>query len=212
MVASQNRRLYRNQLLFAYVRSSPTLGMDLQAQLKKWATGLVDSRDSEKIQGAVTTLRSVPIFDDLSGRALRHLGRTVHYRDFKADEYVYHQGDPGLGVYIVQRGHVQLETELDDGERVVLRDLREGQFFGERSLVHDVRRDVSARVVIDSRLLGFFRPDLQLLYRRQPRVGMMVVLAFAAHLVTEHDRLVRRVGELEGRPRHPDEMESERPV
>jgi len=115
-------------------------------------------------------------------------------------------------VYIVQRGHVQLLTELEDGQQVVVRDLTEGEFFGERSLVHDVRRDVSARVVEDSRLLGFFRPDLRMLYRRQPQVGMMVVLAFGAHLVVEHDRLVRRVGELERRLRRMEEVDSDQPV
>lgn len=181
-------------------------------QIKQWVSALTASRDSEKIQGAVTTLRSLEVFKELSSRSLRHLGRTVHYRDFKADEFVYHQGDPGLGVYIVQRGHVQLLTELEDGQQVVVRDLTEGEFFGERSLVHDVRRDVSARVVEDSRLLGFFRPDLRMLYRRQPQVGMMVVLAFGAHLVVEHDRLVRRVGELERRLRRMEEVDSDQPV
>jgi CRP-like cAMP-binding protein len=171
--------------------------MSLWEQAKSRLNSLVKTRDSEKIQGAVSTLRSVPVFKDLSGRALRHLGRAVHYRDFKIDEFVYHQGDPGLGVYIVQHGHVQLLAELDDGQEVVVRDVREGEFFGERSLVHDVHRDVSARVVSDSRLLGFFRPDLRMLYRRQPQVGMMVVLAFGAHLVDEYDRLVKQVGELE---------------
>lgn len=183
--------------------------MNLWSRIKQWLSSLFYPRDSERIEGVVATLRSVPVFNGLSIRALRHLARAVHYRDFKTDEFVYHQGDPGLGIYIVQRGRVQLLAELDDGERAVVADLREGEFFGARSLVHEVRRDVSARVVDDSRLLGFFRPDLQMLYRRQPQVGMMVVLAFAAHMVAEHDRLVGRVGELEREIRAAGEVESD---
>ncbi len=171
--------------------------MSFWESFNRQLAGLFKPKDGEKLQGAMATLRTVPVFKDLSNRALRHLGRAVHYRDFKTDEFVYHQGDPGLGVYIVQRGHVQLLTEAVDGGHVVVRDVHEGEFFGERSLVHDVRRDVSARVVTDSRLLGLFRPDLRMLYRRQPQVGMMVALAFGAHLVAERDRLVQTVTELE---------------
>lgn len=186
--------------------------MNLWSQITRWVSALGESRDKDAIQGAVATLRSLSIFKELSARSLRHLGRTVHYRDFQADEFVYHQGDPGLGVYIVQRGHVELLSEFEDGRMEVVREVKAGEFFGERSLVNDVRRDVSARVVTDSRLLGFFRPDLRMLYRRKPQVGMMVVLAFAAHLVSEHDRLVRRVGELERRLASMKEVESDQPV
>jgi len=183
--------------------------MSIWSQTRKWLSNLRGAGDSEQTEGAVATLRSVPVFKELSTKALRHLARAVHYRDFKADEFVYHQGDPGLGVYIVQRGNVRLFADLEDGQQVVVRHVGAGEFFGERSLVHEVRRDVSARVVEDSRLLGFFRPDLRMLYRRQPQVGMLVVLAFGAHLVDEHDRLVRRVGELERELRTSDELESD---
>lgn len=182
--------------------------MSVWSHFKSRLATMLGPRDSARIEGAITTLRSVPVFQDLSARSLRHLARAVHYRDFKAEEIVYHEGDPGLGVYIVQRGHVELLSEVENGEMVVVRDVREGEFFGSRSLVHEVRRDVTARVVTDSRLLGFFRPDLRMLYRRQPQVGMLVVLAFAAHLVTEHDRLVKRVGELERGFRLGEEIES----
>ena len=50
------------------------------------------TRDSEYV------LRQVPIFRSLPGSALAALSETVHLRTFRRDEYVYYEGDPGLGL------------------------------------------------------------------------------------------------------------------
>ena len=93
----------------------------------------------------------------------------------------------GLGLYIVQRGAVRLvvETEEDDEPTEVGR-VRESGFFGVHALFGDVRRQETAQAVTETRMLGFFRPDLNSLIKRHPKSGAAVMLAFAQYVVA-HD-------------------------
>jgi CRP-like cAMP-binding protein len=136
------------------------------------------------------TLKRVTLFQDFSRGSLKDLSEFMHYRDYKADEYVYHQDDPGLGLYIVQRGHIQLIVGEDSGEPVTVAEVSANGFFGERSLVLETARAESARVVTDARLLGFFKPDLKTLYKRHPQVGMIVTMTVARFLAMRQDGII----------------------
>ncbi|TVQ73049.1 MAG: cyclic nucleotide-binding domain-containing protein, partial [Balneolaceae bacterium] len=42
-----------------------------------------------------------------------------HRRRFKAGEYVYHQGDPGTGLYMIEQGAVELLYQEEHTENAV---------------------------------------------------------------------------------------------
>ncbi|MCK4509213.1 MAG: hypothetical protein KAU27_11755, partial [Desulfuromonadales bacterium] len=45
-------------------------------------------------------LKNLPIFSELSPRALTILEELVHVRSYKAHETVFEEGDPGSGMYM----------------------------------------------------------------------------------------------------------------
>lgn len=108
------------------------------------------SRDERK--DILTMLRGVPIFEDLSRRDLKALERILHLRKYHAGEYIFREGDPGLGMYIVEQGTVSIVSESRSRE---LSRLRKGEFFGEMALFNDRPRNASAVAFEDTRLRLF---------------------------------------------------------
>lgn len=95
-------------------------------------------------------------------------------RQYKAGEYIYYQGDPGTGMYIIENGVVELVVEaegMEDADKPRYR-LEAPESFGALSVGYEMRRMSSARCVTDCTLYGFFKPDLETLCRRFPKVGI----------------------------------------
>lgn len=158
---------------------------------------LLEERTEPETAEVLETLRQMRVFQPLTRRQMRHLAAAVHRRHYARDEVIYYEGDPGLGFYVVQRGHVRLL--VDDGGPSELRHVGEHQLFGDLSLYGEARRLETAQAVTDTHLLGFFRPDLRGLVKRHPRAGAAVVTALAHHLAQRHVDLLGRLAEKEGK-------------
>ena len=124
----------------------------------------------------LTLLKSIPIFEELSRRDLRSIERILHRRKYHAGEYIFREGDPGLGMYIIESGQVSVVLESRSKE---LSRLGEGDFFGEMALFTEEPRMASALAYEDTKLFGFFQPDLYGLMETHPRLGLSIVMRLA---------------------------------
>lgn len=146
------------------------------------------SEDAE-IRRTIDTLEEVVLLDNLGWHNRRDLAHAVHERTFRADETIYYQGDPGLGLYIVEKGTVELFIETEnDRERICL--VHPGEPFGVYSLLGEFSRLETARAQTDTRLLGFFRPDFRTLAKRHPRTGLLILTGIAQELAARQTELV----------------------
>ena len=132
-------------------------------------------KSSEEDNSLEAFLSRVPIFSQLTARELRKLAAIVHRREYTASEYVFSQGDPGLGMYVVQDGQVEIIFTDPAGVKKNLAVLRPGDFFGELSLLDESPRSASAIAKGHSRIIGFFRPDLIDLLNRSPKSGTKIL-------------------------------------
>ena len=123
-----------------------------------------------------TLLSAIPLFEDLTPREIDAVQRLLHRRDYVAGESVFVQGEPGLGMYVISRGVVSIQSE-PSGRQLV--ELRDGDFFGEIALLNEVIRTATARAKTDCTLLSLFQPDLLGLLERSPRLGVKVLLSLA---------------------------------
>ena len=155
--------------------------------------------DDATLREVVTTLKEVPLFRSFSRSALRDLAEAVHRRDYRRDEFMYYERDPGLGLYIVQRGRVRLLVEDEAGSVHELRQVSEHELFGRLSLLGDFRRMETAQAVVDTRVLGFFRPDLRTIVKRHPATGAAFIEALAHNLAATQAELVRFIAERDGK-------------
>ena len=156
-------------------------------------------REDERTREIVGTLQEIPAFQDFSRSALKRLADALHRRTYKRDEFLYFEGDPGLGLYIVQRGRVRLLVEDEQGAAHELRQVGEYEFFGEEPILGDFQRSETAQALTDTQVLGFFRPDLANLVKRHPRVGAGVLTVLARHLARQQAALLHLLAERDGR-------------
>ncbi len=144
-------------------------------------------------------LGQVELFRDFPRNALWELAEVMHRRTYRRDEFIYYERDPGLGLYIVQRGRVRLLAEDENGHVHELRQADENEFFGELSILGDFRRMETAQAATETTVLGFFSPDLKTMLKRNPSVGAAVVQALARRLAGQQVALVQRLAEDENR-------------
>jgi CRP/FNR family transcriptional regulator, cyclic AMP receptor protein len=139
----------------------------------------------KKIRGKegniIPVLRTVPIFEGLTFRDLRKIELIVHERTFMPDEVIFHERQPGTGMYFVKKGLIRL-TKTMSGERVKIAELGEGEFFGEMSLLEEYPRSAQATAVVKTEALGIFRPDLLDLIKRHPKLGSKILMKLSKRL------------------------------
>jgi hypothetical protein len=62
-------------------------------------------------------LAKVPIFSDLDEKELVEIEKIVYRRQYKKGEPIFRMGDPGLGMYIIVEGTVEILEELENEEQ-----------------------------------------------------------------------------------------------
>ncbi len=119
------------------------------------------------------------IFGDLTKREISFIDSLVHTRKYRPGEFIFRQGEVGVGMYIIFNGSVDVTVEdpslSSTGEAVYLTRLEHGDFFGEISLIEtNGRRTANAIAHNEVTVLGFFKPDLAELVERNPVAGIKV--------------------------------------
>jgi CRP-like cAMP-binding protein len=125
------------------------------------------------------SLKAIPIFKDLSKRDLSNLIGIIHNRNYLAGEYIFYQGDPGIGLYLVREGEVSIHRTNDSGNEIVLATFNKGDFFGELALVDGEKRSASAVANSDTRLWVIFKPELDEYIEKYPKKGIKILKGFA---------------------------------
>ena len=147
----------------------------------------------------VDRLRTVPALGHLSSTALYAMASATHRRSYRRGESLYYEGDPGLGLYVVESGRVRLISDADPEHSQELRELEANEMFGGLSILGDFRRLETAETITEARVLGFFRPDLKNVMRRHPKAGAEIVMAIARRVASQHVELIRVLEERHGR-------------
>ena len=137
-----------------------------------WANLFKPATDKSDLQ---EILQAIPMFAQLSKRDFSALFNIIHNRSYVAQEYIFYQGDPGIGLYIIRDGDVRIERKLDTGEIIPLAKFKEGDFFGELALVDDEKRSASAIADSDVKLAVIFKPDLDEFISRFPKKGVKIL-------------------------------------
>jgi CRP-like cAMP-binding protein len=132
-------------------------------------------------------LSQVPFLETLDAEDLRELARTCPLRRFKPGVALFHEGDPGSALFLLESGHVKIVRAATDGEEMVLHIYGPGEHLGEMALVDGAPRSATAVALepVEARML-YREPFLALLYRR-PSAALAVMSGLAA--------MVRRLNE-----------------
>ena len=104
-------------------------------------------------------------------------------RSFRKGETLFHEGDPGDSLHLIEKGRVAIRPSTPGGDVVTLAILGPGQSFGEQALLSpDSRRTASvvALEVVETRVL--LRRDLDELRATQPSIDRFLVEVLASQV------------------------------
>ncbi len=118
-------------------------------------------------------LKSIPIFKSLTYQELEKLRTLFYERTYKKGEFIFREGQPGAGMFIIIEGEVEIKLERS-GE--VLAVLKTGDFFGEIALLLDIPRTATAQAKTFSKIYMFFKEDLLKLLQKTPKMGNKILL------------------------------------
>ena len=85
----------------------------------------------------------------------------------EAGEVVFRQGDKGVDMFVIRSGVVEI-SRGHGPDRTVMATLRQGDFFGEMSLLESMPREADATAVTHTELLVITQGGLLVRLRRDP--------------------------------------------
>jgi CRP/FNR family transcriptional regulator, cyclic AMP receptor protein len=138
----------------------------------------------------VETLRQVPLFESLDDASAGELCDLIETLDCPAHQVLFHAGDVGDAMYLIERGKVRICVQAKDGHEVTLANLGRGDFFGEMALLDGERRSADAVVAEDARLALLSREHFLSFMRSSPDVALEMLTALANRL-RHTDELLR---------------------
>lgn len=112
------------------------------------------------------SLRTLPLFGDLSDELLRVVSAEVQARVVPAGTTIFRLGEAGDALFIVIDGCVQIYLPSADGGDDVVAEPTAGRWFGEMAVITGEPRSASARSLGRATLLVVSRASFQTLLAR----------------------------------------------
>lgn len=136
-------------------------------------------------------LKKIPFLSALSAKHLNEVFRLAEELDLGARQSVFAKRQDSDAMYIVLSGRIKIFTNSASKKRKTFAYLKEGDFFGEMSLLEGTTRTAAAQAVEPSRLLVIRKKDFQRLLASDPKLALYL-------LRTVCERLRRANEEIEG--------------
>jgi CRP-like cAMP-binding protein len=95
----------------------------------------VEEQADEKVRYLLDLLGGIPMFSPLQERSLKEIIRHLGVQRYGPEELVLKKGDRGRNLHILVKGTVEVIQEDADGARSAIATLKEGDCFGEMSLI-----------------------------------------------------------------------------
>ncbi|MGH7936231.1 MAG: Crp/Fnr family transcriptional regulator [Chthoniobacterales bacterium] len=97
-------------------------------------------------------------------------------------QYLFHEGEPSDGFYIVQRGGINVHRESAAGKEQMIHLFRAVESFGEATLATEGGYPADARAVEESTVLLIPKVDFIELLRHRPELALRMLASMSQHL------------------------------
>lgn len=135
-----------------------------------------------KLTGLIGTLRCCQLFSGLSGEDLMVIAGFVVTQKLAKDDYLFHEGEPARGCYLVQSGAINVHRVSAAGKEQVIHVFRIGESFAEASLASPTGYPANARAVEPSTVLIIPKAPILELIGRRPDLALRMLGSMSSHL------------------------------
>lgn len=130
-------------------------------------------------QNITRFLHTVPLFQGLGERQLQRLAKRFKERSYAKGETIVHQGTLGIGLFILETGRADVVYDAPDGEKNVVNQLGQTDFFGELSLLDDAPRTASVVATEDAKCLVLAQLDFMDALREDADIPIVMLKEMA---------------------------------
>ncbi|MGM0568083.1 MAG: Crp/Fnr family transcriptional regulator [Elusimicrobiota bacterium] len=117
----------------------------------------------------INILKNIPLFAEMTEDDLLKIKSIMNEKTYKKGESIFFETDCGDFFYVVLEGKVKIYEVSFQGQIKAFDFLKEGDFFGEMSLIDNMPRSANALAKEKTRLLGIDREKFrQFLFKNPP--------------------------------------------
>ncbi len=131
---------------------------------------------------ALSTLASVPLFARVPRPDLADLGSRMTSRQLPRGTVLFHQGDPGDSLYVIESGAVKVSNLSGDGREVVVALLGPGEVLGELAMLDRGVRTADATAIEDTVVLALSSAGFRPFVEDHPQVAWQLLEVLAVRL------------------------------
>jgi len=132
----------------------------------------------------VNTLRGCQLFGGLGAGDLNAIAEITHVKSLDKGEYLFREGAPSQGFYLVQRGAINVHRVNAAGKEQIIHIFRAGESFAEAALATASGYPADARALESSQVLLVEKSGFLALLRRQPELAVRMLGSMSLHLRT----------------------------
>ena len=145
-----------------------------------------------KLEQRIETLKGNAYFNDLSESLLRDIVSYTHLREYQRGDVLMWEGDPCLGLHIMEQGSAKIYRLSPQGRQYIVRILQEGDTFAEVPAFDGGTNPVNVEALETCRVWVIEGEKLRSLVLSQPSFAQKVLVNFGEML----RGMVRMVSEM----------------
>ncbi len=111
-----------------------------------------------------------PLFENMTDEERSAVVVRMVLESFDEDDIIIREGDPGHSLYVIVTGDVKVFGKNPKGDPIYLAHLKEGDFFGEVSVLTGKPRTATISAASRSELLRLDKENLDAIIEEHPRV------------------------------------------
>ena len=129
-----------------------------------------------------STLRSCQLFSGLPAAELEEIAAFAVLRNVDKNDYLFHEGDPSEGFYVVQKGSFNVHRLSPAGREQTIYIFRTGESFAEASMAVPTGYPANARALEASTVIVIPKTPFLALLTRRPDLGLRMLGSMSQHL------------------------------
>jgi CRP/FNR family transcriptional regulator len=127
-------------------------------------------------------LATISLFQNLAPQYYDELTRIVRIKEFEKNQFIFSEGDDGVGFYVIVKGRVKIYKMSPEGKEQILHILGPGEPFAEVAVFSGVHYPANAETMAASSLFFFPKDGFIKLISRNPSLAMNMLAALSLRL------------------------------
>ncbi|HPP86255.1 MAG TPA: cyclic nucleotide-binding domain-containing protein [bacterium] len=123
----------------------------------------------------VVSLSKVQLFDNLSLNDLEELSLEIEEKNIDKDAIIFKENDESDGMYIIKNGGVNIVKQNDKGEEIVIVTLGNYDYFGEMSLIDNIKRTATVKTIIPTTLYFLSKENFNKMLKKNKNTTIKIL-------------------------------------